>query len=293
MLDHVDLWDAFGQFLLYGAILAVYLLPLFPPLSVFHILFSIPAYRFALLSFHHVWPAPYVLRSDDFSSQAAPKYNYPAICAIYFLASIGLGGNIPIDATIALEFLPQNRRSLVTLLSLWQPIGVVAASGIAYGTAAKYRCDVTLPSCHAVAAGAPCCSVSSNMGWRYEVIILGCVTLLIFFLRYFVFTFHESPKFLISKGREQEAIDVLCRIAKFNRAPLPTLTVEHFAEVDAAASQYSGADEGPVTTGHVVRNFFRNFLHLKGLFLDKLQLLIFILLGLAYMVSFVTVERHG
>lgn len=214
---------------------------------------------------------------------AAPKYNYPAICAIYFLASIGLGGNIPIDATIALEFLPQNRRSLVTLLSLWQPIGVVAASGIAYGTAAKYRCDVTLPSCHAVAAGAPCCSVSSNMGWRYEVIILGCVTLLIFFLRYFVFTFHESPKFLISKGREQEAIDVLCRIAKFNRAPLPTLTVEHFAEVDAAASQYSGADEGPVTTGHVVRNFFRNFLHLKGLFLDKLQLLIFILLGLAYM----------
>lgn len=132
---------------------------------------------------------------------AAPKYNYGAICGIYFLASLGLGGNIPIDATIALEFLPQSRRNLVALLSLWQPIGVVAASGIAYGTAAKYRCDTTLLSCHAVSAGTPCCTVASNMGWRYEVIVLGGLTLVIFGLRFFAFPFHESPKFLISRGR--------------------------------------------------------------------------------------------
>ena len=222
------------------------------------------------------------------------------MCGIYFLASIGLGGNIPIDATIALEFIPQNRRAFVTLLSLWQPIGVVAASGLAYGTAAKYRCDVTLPSCRAVTAGTPCCTVSSNLGWRIEYIVLGGVTLLIFFLRYFVFSFQESPKFLLSVGKEQEAIDVLHRIAKFNGAPAPTLKMEHFAEIDSAASQYSAPDavdrtegRGPGGAGRlsfftdfnrVARNFFHSFKHLKGIFLNKLQLLIFVLLAVAYMV---------
>lgn len=128
---------------------------------------------------------------------AAPTYNYGAICGIYFLACLGLGGNIPIDATIALEFIPQKNRNMVTLLSLWQPVGVVFASAVAYGTAAKYRCPTTtpeLPGCNTVAKGVTCCTPSSNMGWRYEFIILGGVTLVIFFLRYFVFHFHESPK---------------------------------------------------------------------------------------------------
>ncbi|OAA38790.1 Major facilitator superfamily domain, general substrate transporter [Cordyceps fumosorosea ARSEF 2679] len=70
---------------------------------------------------------------------AAVKFNYGAICGIYFLACIGLGGNIPINATIALEFMPPSKRHLVSLLSIFQPIGVVIASVIAYGTAAKFR----------------------------------------------------------------------------------------------------------------------------------------------------------
>ncbi|KIV87936.1 hypothetical protein PV10_09215 [Exophiala mesophila] len=210
---------------------------------------------------------------------AAPKYNYGAICGIYFLASLGLGGNIPIDATIALEFLPQNRRFLVSLLSMWQPIGVVVASAIAYGTAARYRCEPTLPACNAVESGEPCCSVSSNMGWRYQVIVLGCMTLTVFFLRFFVFRFHESPKFLISKGREAEAIEVLHKIAKFNKAPPPTLTIEQFQDIDRTA--------GPVdtrqTTKNVLKNFLDHFRHLKGLFTSRLQAFIFVLLGIAYM----------
>ncbi|KAK5947673.1 hypothetical protein PMZ80_001827 [Knufia obscura] len=217
---------------------------------------------------------------------AAPKFNYGAICGIYFLASLGLGGNIPIDATIALEFLPQNRRFLVALLSMWQPIGVVVASAVAFGTAAKWRCDVELPSCKAVASGEPCCTVSSNMGWRYLLIVLGLMTLTVFFLRFVVFKFYESPKFLLSRGREAEAIEVLHKIAKYNKAPAPTLTIEHFALIDEAASADGEILEQrhPAATGkHVVKNFFANFKHLKGLFTNKLQLFIFILLAIAYM----------
>lgn len=246
-------------------------------------------------------------------------YNYGAICGIYFLASLGLGGNIPIDATIALEFLPQSRRFLVSLLSMWQPIGVVVASGIAYGTTAKWRCGAELPSCKAVGAGEACCTVSSNMGWRYNLIVLGAMTLFIFFLRYFVFRFHESPKFLLSRGREAEAIAVLHRIAKFNKAPPPTLTLEMFHAIDHA----DGVDpiEQPVAEVHeseaglkgpmkifarvkrmvglgpkkvggpsraeknkaVLKNAGTELTRLKKIFTNKLSCFIFILLGITYM----------
>ncbi|KAL7419004.1 hypothetical protein Q5752_006689 [Cryptotrichosporon argae] len=213
---------------------------------------------------------------------AAPKFNYGAICGIYFLASFGLGGNIPIDAAIALETLPQNRRMLVSLLSMWQPIGVVAASGLAYGTAAKYRCDTTLPACNAVSAGQACCTVASNMGWRYCVIIIGAVTLLIFAARYLVFRFLESPKFLLGKGKEQEAIDVLHKIAAFNRQAAPTLTVEQFAEIDRVYGD-GASHTHAATAKDVIANRLKTLGFLKGLFASKLQTFTFVVLALAYM----------
>lgn len=182
--------------------------------------------------------------------------------------------------------MPQNRRYLVSLLSMWQPVGVVVASAVAYGTAAKYRCEVTLPACNAVADGEACCTVSSNMGWRYTVIVIGSMTLAVFFLRYVLFRFHESPKFLLSKGREQAAIDVLHKISKFNGTPAPTLTVEDFRLVDREAGiepmdhNGSGSD-----AKRVVSKAIRNLGFLRGLFLQKLQCYIFVLLAFAYMVS--------
>ncbi|CAE7201236.1 hypothetical protein PTNB73_05938 [Pyrenophora teres f. teres] len=222
---------------------------------------------------------------------AAPKYNYPAICAIYFLASLGLGGNIPIDATITLEFLPHNRRFLVALLSMWQPVGVAIASCIAYGTTAKWRCDPSLKSCHDVSPGTECCTVDSNMGWRYTVIVLGTMTLAVFFIRYFIFTFHESPKFLLARGREAEAIEILHKIAKYNKQPPPTLTLEMFAAIDEASSNAMSATQGTVedpqgtaaTTKKVVSGFGTELTRLKGIFTNRLSAFIFVLLAITYM----------
>ena len=174
---------------------------------------------------------------------------------------------------------------------MWQPIGVVVASGIAYGTAAKWRCDVELPSCKAVASGEPCCTVSSNMGWRYNVIVLGCMTLTVFCLRYFVFRFHESPKFLLSRGREAEAIEVLHKIAKFNRAPPPTLTLEMFAAIDEAdgvlaTANAAGTGLAPTRAEKnkaVLKGVGKELARLKGIFTNKLSCFIFILLGITYM----------
>lgn len=219
-----------------------------------------------------------------YTVKAASKNNYGAICGIYFLSCIGLGGNIPIDATIALEFLPQNRRYLVSLLGMWQPIGVVVASAIAYGTAARYRCAVDLPACSAVKDGEACCTISSNMGWRYEVIVIGCMTFVIFFARFLVFTFHESPKFLLSKGREQDAIDVLHKIAKFNGAPAPLLTVEDFRQIDRATGVDSTEEAVTADAKGIVMKMVKNLGFLRGIFTKKLECLTFVLLALGYMV---------
>lgn len=66
-----------------------------------------------------------------------------------------------------MEFLPQNRRFLVALLGMWQPIGVVAASAMAFSTAAKYRCNVDLPACNAARhkPGEACCIVARLVTW--------------------------------------------------------------------------------------------------------------------------------
>lgn len=90
---------------------------------------------------------------------AAPS-NFDAICALTAFCGFGLGGNIPIDATITLEFLPQNRRWLLPLLSTWQPIGVILCCAIAFGLVPGNSC----------AADAVVCKSADNMGWRYLMI---------------------------------------------------------------------------------------------------------------------------
>lgn len=44
-----------------------------------------------------------------------------------------------------------------------QPIGVVAASLIAYGLIPSFSCESTLPACDT--GSTPCCTEMSNRGW--------------------------------------------------------------------------------------------------------------------------------
>lgn len=75
-----------------------------------------------------------------------------------------------------------------------------------------------LPSCNkpGLAPGAPCCGRANNMGWRYLLFTLGAITLAVFCLRFLVFKFRESPKFLVYKGQDERAIRVVQHIAKTN-----------------------------------------------------------------------------
>ncbi|OAL03813.1 MFS general substrate transporter [Phaeosphaeriaceae sp. SRC1lsM3a] len=162
---------------------------------------------------------------------------YDAILVLTAFTGFGVGGNIPIDTTITLEFTPQSRRYLLPLLSVFQPLGVVICSAIAYGFIPKYSCSPNfseqnpLPSCNNVGPGTECCTKASNMGWRYLLFTLGGITLLVFFLRFVIFRFQESPKFLLYRGRDDKAIQVLHNVAKFNKRTC-SLTLEHLEALE-------------------------------------------------------------
>lgn len=47
----------------------------------------------------------------------------PRACALYACLGLGVGGNLPVDGALFLEFLPFASGNLLTMLSVWWPLG--------------------------------------------------------------------------------------------------------------------------------------------------------------------------
>lgn len=222
--------------------------------------------------------------------------SYNAFLVVTAFVGFGIGGNIPIDTTICLEFIPQNRRFLLAMLSIFQPIGVVITCAIAYGFIPKFSCSPNFseanpaPSCHNVAAGTPCCTRASNMGWRYLMFTLGAITLGVFLLRFVVFSFKESPKFLVYRGQDDKAIGVLEHIAKVNKrkcgvsqADFDALTTEEHSLT--SASELLGAGKAQ-TAASFKDKVFIEFARYKLLFNSWQMARLTSLIWLTYIMDF-------
>lgn len=163
-----------------------------------------------------------VIFSSAFGLALGGTESFNAFLVLTAFVGFGVGGNIPIDTTITLEFIPQRHRRLLPFLSVFQPIGVVITTALAYGFIPKYSCtpnfstSTPLVSCKTAADGVACCSKGDNMGWRYLLFTIGGITLGCLILRVVVFHFHESPKYLVYRGQDAKAVDVIQKIAKFN-----------------------------------------------------------------------------
>jgi len=215
--------------------------------------------------------------------------NYGAICALALLCGIGLGGNIPTDATICLEFLPAKKRWLIVLLSGFQPLGVFLCSLISWALIPSRTCRLTLPSCRNVADGVECCRKADNMGWRYASYTIGGLCLFLFIARFLIFNFKETPKFLLLKGRDEEAIAVVHYIAKYNKLPegSVTLNIDQFHEIEANYSQAtstSGDSTAPIIKTQPKKWY--NLSHMKVLFSSKYVAYITLLIWVIYMVDY-------
>ncbi|KAL5120077.1 hypothetical protein ACEQ8H_001902 [Pleosporales sp. CAS-2024a] len=183
--------------------------------------------------------------------------NWMGTCALYACIGLGVGGNLPVDGALFLEFLPQTSGNLLTLLSVFWPVGNLMASLLAWAYIPNFSC----------VSGAPC-TKENNMGWRYLILTLGAVTFAMFVCRFFLFHLYESPKFLLSRGRQREAVATVYGIASYNKTH--TWLTEEILNYVGGDADVTGEDVKMSTFQIVKRSLSRFSLKRFGsLFQDK------------------------
>lgn len=140
-----------------------------------------------------------------FGMVAAGAPSFAATGVFAALWSFGVGGNLPVDSAIFLEFLPASHQYLLTVLSIDWAVAQVIATLVAWPLLGHMTCQ----------EGAVC-TRGDNMGWRYFMVAMGGLTVLMFLIRFVLFTIHESPKYLMGKGRDEDAVRIVHEVARRN-----------------------------------------------------------------------------
>jgi hypothetical protein len=126
---------------------------------------------------------------------------------------------------------------------------VIITSLISWGLVPTFACAQDLPACSQLSSSltpdsTTCCTRTSNAGWRYALFTLGGLSVFAFVARFFLFTFYESPKFLVAKGRDKQAVEVVRAVARVNGVET-ALTEEELKEVESRfAACGKGGSEG-------------------------------------------------
>lgn len=121
------------------------------------------------------------------ASAFAPSAEWLAFLRL--LTGFGLGGALPLDFSLFAEYLPRKNRGrwLVLLESFWG-VGTLVAAGLAW---------ILVPT----------------LGWRYLLATSAVAALFVLWVRMRV---PESPRWLMTQGREPEARAVLNQVARDN-----------------------------------------------------------------------------
>ncbi|BCR91755.1 putative sugar transporter [Aspergillus chevalieri] len=194
-----------------------------------------------------------------FGLVAAASSSFAAICVFTALWSIGVGGNLPVDSAIFLEFLPGSHQYLLTILSVAWAFAQLLATLVAWPLLGNMTCNED---------SGESCSKSGNMGWRYFLLTMGGLAMVMFICRFVFFTLFESPKYLMGKGRNDEAVEVVREIARRN-GRRTSFSLSDLQENDAEDEEDVGLSTLPALS---TRNLIRMRLekvsleHVRGLF---------------------------
>lgn len=150
-----------------------------------------------------------------FGLAGAGAPTFAAIGVFAALWSFGVGGNLPVDSAIFLEFLPSSHQYLLTVLSVTWALSQVVANLVARPLLGNLTCQINQS-----------CTKSQNMGWRYFLVTIGGLTLAMFFIRFLAFKIYESPKYLAAKGNDDEAVKIVYKVARLN-GKTSSLTIDH------------------------------------------------------------------
>jgi MFS family permease len=142
-----------------------------------------------------------------FGLAAAFAFDYYILLVFICGMGFGIGGNLPVDGSMFVEFVPPDRRgTLMVLLSIFWAFGSIYTGSFAWALIPKYSCE-----------GEGDCDWRQNCGWRYLTASIALTNLFMFSLRY---GFPESPVFLFNNGESNEAKAVLIQVAKMNKTQL-------------------------------------------------------------------------
>ncbi|KAK5997347.1 MFS siderochrome iron transporter 1 [Cladobotryum mycophilum] len=205
--------------------------------------------------------------------------NWPGLAFFIAVLGFGGGGNLIMDTTVFLEYLPSNKQWLLTFLACWWGFGQAITGFIAWGFLVpdKWNC-----------ADVATCTWDNNWGWRYCLFTGGALVLVMSILRITVVRLRETPKYLLGIGEDAEVVETFQMLAKkYNRTC--SLTVE---KLEAC---------GTIQSAHSKSRFslHETMVHLRGLFRGKKMatstLLIWfswMLIGLAYPLFYVFLPTY-
>ncbi|KAF5013019.1 hypothetical protein FDECE_966 [Fusarium decemcellulare] len=188
-----------------------------------------------------------------FTLVCAASPNFAALCVFIGLQGVGAGGNFAIDLTVFVESLPKAKDYMLTALPLWWGVGSALGGLLAWPLIANFSCPQD--------ADYTTCKNSDNMGWRYQYILVGGIAFILASLRIFCMKMEESPKWLVTQGKFDEAIAALSVMARENKTDL-NITASDFHPV---AHLEDGATKREQLRSYVVG--------MKGLFATKMQAL--------------------
>ncbi|KAL3490408.1 major facilitator superfamily domain-containing protein [Aspergillus germanicus] len=154
--------------------------------------------------------------------------NFVASSVFCAFIGVGTGGNQPVDSAILLEYISATHQYLLTMQSAFWSIGQAVAALIGWPLIANYSCPSDTP------AGQ--CTFQNNLGWRYSYWTFGGLTLVMFLAR-LLFKLYETPKYLLGKGLDQQAVDVVNKVAARNKTTT-WLTISHFEAIDAELAHH-------------------------------------------------------
>ena len=119
-----------------------------------------------------------------------------------FLMGIGIGGDYPVSSTILSEFAPKmNRGKILMLMVGFYWVGILVSAGISYALIQAFGLDY----------------------WRYLFVISGLIAVPVILFR---FEIPETPRWLRSKGRSEEAIMSMDKIGSSESIPSSRKTPE-------------------------------------------------------------------
>lgn len=135
----------------------------------------------------------------------ALSWNYESLLVFRFFVGFGLGGELPVAATLMAEYAPTNLRGrfIVLLESFWG-VGWLVAACISYLLIPIY-------------------------GWQWAFIIGTIPALYVFLIR---LKMPESVRYLLAKGRIEEAEKIVVQLEKALNVTPPKVAVAEIAETD-------------------------------------------------------------